>query len=103
MKIGQLCQIVKHKEQYIRYGYPRSMLYLTKLPYFHKVYSKKSLQIEENNRDFLKSGQICQICKIDYHVYSVKMYDMDVQSNEISKKPVGTSSNRGNFVKFAKF
>ena len=69
MKIGQLCQIVKHKEQYIRYGYPRSMLYLTKLPYFHKVYSKKSPQIEENNRDFLKSGQICQICKIDSHVY----------------------------------
>ena len=73
MKIGQLCQIVKNKEQYIRYGYPRSMLYLTKLPYFHKVYSKKSLQIEENNRDFLKSGQLCQICKLS-------MYDMDVQS-----------------------
>ena len=69
MKIRQLCQIVKNKEQYIRYGYPRSMLYLTKLPYFHKVYSKKSLKTEENNRDFLKSGQLCQICKIDSHVY----------------------------------
>ena len=30
------------------------------------------------------------------------MYDMDVQSNEISKKQVGTFSNRGNFVKFEK-
>ena len=30
---------------------------------------KAVLKIEENNRDFLKSGQLCQICKILIHMY----------------------------------
>ena len=36
---------------------------LTKLPYFHKVYSKKEGKNERIYGRFSKSGQVCQICK----------------------------------------
>ena len=36
---------------------------LTKLPYFHKVYSKKEGKSKRFHGRFSKSGQLCQICK----------------------------------------
>ena len=45
-------------------GYFQMWFYnLTKLPYFHKVYSKKEGKNEGFHGRFSKSGQVCQICK----------------------------------------
>ena len=63
MKIGQLCQI--EHTPWISISYILFFVFynLTKLPYFHKVYSKKEGKSKRFHGRFSKSGQVCQICK----------------------------------------